>query len=98
MSTVLTNIENNKNGYDKRLVVKGASEIVLDTCSTFIDSDGSEAELTEEKKEEIKQIIHQFASKSLRTICFAYKDLSEKEGGIEHDEDDEDMPFNKTVE
>ena len=40
MSTVLENIEDNEHGYDKRLMTKGASEIVLGNCSHYLDENG----------------------------------------------------------
>ena len=98
MSTILINIDDNEHGYDKRLVVKGASEIVLGTCSHFVNSDGSREELTEEKTNELNEVISKFAKKSLRTICIAYKDLQENEGGKDHEEDDSEAPHNRTVE
>ena len=42
MSTVLENVTDNAKGYDKRIHVKGASEIVLATCTTYLDNDGNE--------------------------------------------------------
>ena len=41
MSTVVSNIKDAEYGYPKRLFVKGASEMVLDCCSHFIDEDGN---------------------------------------------------------
>jgi len=46
MGTVLENIVDNEFGYDKRLIVKGAVEIVLKTCSHYIESDGTRQILT----------------------------------------------------
>lgn len=41
MSTVVSNIKDAEFGYPKRLFVKGASEMVLDCCSHFIDENGN---------------------------------------------------------
>jgi len=40
MSTVLSNIDDNEYSYDKRVHVKGASEIVLGNCSHWLNADG----------------------------------------------------------
>lgn len=40
MSTVMEGIET-KNGYNKRLHIKGASEIVKGCCDTYLDKDGN---------------------------------------------------------
>jgi len=49
MGTILENIVDNEFGYDKRLIVKGAVEIVLATCSHFINQEGRKENLTPEK-------------------------------------------------
>jgi magnesium-transporting ATPase (P-type) len=96
MSTVLENVEESSTG--KRLMVKGASEMVLGTCSHFIDENGERQELTEDKINYLKEnIIKKFASDALRNICVAYKDLEEGQGGPDHDEMSSDG-FNREVE
>lgn len=47
MSTVLELKEGDKmeTGYPKRLHVKGASEIVLETCTNYLDSNGEKKPL-----------------------------------------------------
>lgn len=40
MSTVIENVTDNATGYSKRLHVKGASEIVVETCSHYLDVNG----------------------------------------------------------
>ena len=98
MSTILTDIDDNEYRYDKRLHVKGAAEIVLNTCSHYLNENGERIELTEAKKDEIiNDVITKMAKNALRTICLAYKDLKESEGGVTHEDDDEDG-INKVVE
>lgn len=63
-----------------RLYVKGASEILLGRSSRIIaDPTGhlSDVELTGEHKEALNDIITTYASRSLRTIAFLYKDFEE---------------------
>jgi len=96
MSTILTSIRDNEHGYDKRLHIKGAAEIVLDSCSKYINADGDIVELTDQFKQEIiDTVIGKYAKDSLRTICLAYKDLKENEGGPTHELED---GVNKVVE
>ena len=42
--------------------------------------------MTDEIKGHLDNIIFKYASKALRTIAVAYKDLSPNENGFEHDE------------
>lgn len=98
MSTILTEIKDNQYAYDKRLHVKGAAEMVLTHCSHYINEEGHTVELGEDMKNFIiKEVIEEFAKGALRTICLAYKDLRPNEGGITHEDDDEDH-VNKIVE
>lgn len=77
MSTVVTLEEEDPQeyGYDKRLHVKGASEIILETCSHYLDKNGEKREITDSVKEQLNDTIRTFAKNALRTIAFAYKDL-----------------------
>jgi len=75
MATVVSNIKNTEYGYPKRVHVKGASEMVLATCSHYIDVNGKRQVLTKEAESKILEIITKYASNALRTICLAYKDL-----------------------
>jgi len=86
MSTVLEKIEDNDKGYTKRLHVKGASEIVLATCSHYLDNDGVAQPLDDVKKQEFIDTIESYAKQALRTIAFGYKDLAEGEGGPAHED------------
>jgi len=40
MGTILSNIKDNAFGYDKRVHMKGASEIVLANCTKWMNQDG----------------------------------------------------------
>lgn len=53
MSTVvhLDESETSEYNYPKRLHVKGASEIILESCHYFLDENGQKQELTDEVKE-----------------------------------------------
>ncbi|KAI6082093.1 calcium-translocating P-type ATPase [Hypoxylon rubiginosum] len=61
-----------------RLYVKGASEIMLRKCSSIIRDptrDSTSAPLTIDDKEAVKDLIENYASRSLRTIGIIYRDF-----------------------
>lgn len=60
-----------------RAFCKGASEIVLQMCDKVLDASGDHVPLTEEKFQDISNIITEFASEALRTLCLAFKDVNE---------------------
>jgi len=74
---------------NRRIHIKGASEIILETCSHYIDADGERKLLDDQMKGNLNDIIKSYAVLALRTIGFAYKDLAKDEGGEEHDEREE---------
>ncbi|UNI18879.1 plasma membrane calcium [Purpureocillium takamizusanense] len=64
-----------RSGRGYRLLVKGASEILLGYCSAKADPQSLKEEpLTATGVEALRQTINQYASKSLRTIGLVYKD------------------------
>lgn len=70
-----------------RLFCKGAGEIVLGLCNKVVTPSGDAVPLTAEMVEKLENIIVQFASQGLRTICMAYRDFDE-DGGEEWDSGD----------
>jgi len=86
MSTILDNIEEADPTYKKRLHVKGASEIVKNCCSHYIDASGTVCPMTDEMKQNLDDVITGYAKKALRTIALAYKDVLANEHGEFHDE------------
>lgn len=58
-----------------RLMVKGASEIVLARCHRVVDIKGGETKLTEEIGYTINETISNYANRSLRTIGMLYRDF-----------------------
>lgn len=83
MSTIICNATGN-GGYDKRLLVKGASEMVKSCCSHYLDENGNPIELDEAKNQQFDDCIETYAKQALRTIAIAYKDLEEGENGPDH--------------
>jgi Ca2+-transporting ATPase len=65
-----------------RLYVKGASEVILGKCTTTAMIRGPNkgflgAELTAASTEYLNRTITDYASRSLRTICLAYRDFNQ---------------------
>ncbi|XP_059462207.1 calcium-transporting ATPase 4, plasma membrane-type-like [Corylus avellana] len=58
-----------------RAFCKGASEMILRMCDRVVDSNGEPVPLPEEQEKNIADVINGFASKSLRTLCLAFKDI-----------------------
>jgi len=87
MSTVLENLGNG--GYDKRLHIKGASEIVKNSCSHYLTESGERVEMTDTMKGNLDNVINQYAKQALRTIALGYKDIQPGEFGPRHDEHDD---------
>ena len=61
MSTIIENVGPTEHGYDKRIHLKGASEIVLGSCDFYLNQDGQKIALQDEMKSNLLQIITDFA-------------------------------------
>ncbi|PUZ53068.1 hypothetical protein GQ55_5G023400 [Panicum hallii var. hallii] len=59
-----------------RVILKGASEVVLRRCSSIIDGTGSVEKLTDAKAKRVASAIDAFACEALRTLCLAYQDVT----------------------
>lgn len=81
MSTVIEHA-----GGSRRVHIKGASEIVLDTCTHYLDSQGQKKPIDDLMKNSLNDQIKNYAKNALRTIAFAYKDLQPNQGGPDHEE------------
>ncbi|KAL3943229.1 MAG: hypothetical protein SGBAC_002719 [Bacillariaceae sp.] len=66
--TVLVNKHNSWTLYHK-----GAAELVLENCTTYLDVNGSEKQMTDEKREFYKRIIAEYASKALRCVALCHR-------------------------
>ena len=75
MSVVVPD-ENNKSSC--MIFTKGATEIVLDLCTEVQQVDGSRKPLTSGDRADIRaQVIEKYASQGLRTLCLAYRKVSD---------------------
>ncbi|CAM0902919.1 unnamed protein product [Alopecurus aequalis] len=52
---------------------KGAAELILESCTDWLDADGSKHSMTPEKADEFKKFIEDMAVASLRCVAFAYR-------------------------
>ncbi|XP_062223931.1 calcium-transporting ATPase 5, plasma membrane-type-like isoform X2 [Phragmites australis] len=58
---------------------KGAAEVVLALCTSWLDVDGSTHEMTPDKANQFKKYIEDMAEQSLRCVAFAYRNLDLKD-------------------
>ncbi|KAJ4811557.1 Calcium-transporting ATPase [Rhynchospora pubera] len=75
---------------------KGAAEIILDLCTSWIDSSGAKHEMTPHV-EKFKKQIEDMAAKSLRCVALAYKPLDLKEVPNEEERDNWSLPDNDLI-
>jgi magnesium-transporting ATPase (P-type) len=57
MSTIVQNCGQTEHGYDRRIHIKGAAEIVLGACAFYLNQDGEKIPLHDEMKSNLLQII-----------------------------------------
>ncbi|KAI9204520.1 PMCA-type calcium-translocating P-type ATPase [Polychytrium aggregatum] len=78
----LVKLRNSQGAAIYRLHVKGASEVVLGYCQNILVAHGSQVEFSgasPPERRNMGRIIQSFAKESLRTLCIAYRDLTEAE-------------------
>ncbi|KAK3142086.1 hypothetical protein QOZ80_4BG0342040 [Eleusine coracana subsp. coracana] len=61
------------NGAEVHIHWKGAAEIILDSCTSWLNYDDSEHSMTPENVAEFKKLIEDMAAASLRCVAFAYR-------------------------
>ena len=65
---------------EAHIFVKGASEMVLSTCDSWFNMEKNEIQpISAEVRTEMNNAITKMAESSLRTLCLAYKKLSDKD-------------------
>jgi len=57
---------------------KGAGEIVLKNCTSYLDADGSIQPMTTQKRQELEQTISKFASQALRCVALSHRDNTDR--------------------
>jgi len=58
-----------------RIYTKGASEIILERCTSFVTDTGDIVDIEEDMRQELALIIEAFSNDALRTLVMAYRDL-----------------------
>jgi Ca2+ transporting ATPase len=64
-----------KEGGQRRVHLKGAAEIVLKSCKTFLTAEGETRMIDDESQRTISSIISIMTDRALRVLALAYKDL-----------------------
>ena len=84
-----------------RMLVKGASEILLAQCTRMVEDPAKgiiDVPLSTEDSETLKQVISEYASRSLRTIGLVYRDFEQwPPSGVPTQEDDPKQAVFKSV-
>ncbi|XP_031484365.1 calcium-transporting ATPase 5, plasma membrane-type-like [Nymphaea colorata] len=57
---------------------KGAAELVLDSCTQYLDQDGSIQQINPDKMNEFKHVIEKMAGESLRCVAFGFRQCDVK--------------------
>lgn len=59
-----------------RVLVKGATELVLNDCTTYMQANGTTAPLTSTTRAKIDAHVVSMANRALRTLCIAHRDYA----------------------
>lgn len=59
-----------------RVHTKGASEIILRSCSRYVNAHGDAEVLDDNMRQQCEKVIDKYADDALRTIALAYRDMS----------------------
>ena len=66
--------------------------MVLDRCTKYIEADGSAADLNNDKRQELSEVISSMADKGLRTLCLSYRQYeAQSNGQLPEESPDEDL-------
>ncbi|KAF3775952.1 Calcium-transporting ATPase 10 plasma membrane-type [Nymphaea thermarum] len=61
---------------------KGAAELVLDSCTQYLDQDGSVQQINPDKMNEFKHVIEKMAGESLRCVAFGFRQCDVKKAPV----------------
>jgi len=76
MSTIITH-KDLPTGY--RLLTKGGSEKIIQSCSHYYSGDGTVKEFKDSSRAMVEGKIKEYANDTLRCFCISYKDIKEEE-------------------
>uniref|UniRef100_A0A1D2A822 Calcium-transporting ATPase n=2 Tax=Auxenochlorella protothecoides TaxID=3075 RepID=A0A1D2A822_AUXPR len=74
-----------REGAGLTLLCKGAAEIVVGRCTRYAGAGGAVEDLGEGLRQELLQLVTSMASRGLRTLCLAMRDMDMPEGGARKD-------------
>lgn len=75
------NAKSTKDKKAGRLYTKGAAEIIVGSCDSFVDLSGKVVRFTEAlKRDLLENVIHKMAQNALRTVALAHKDIDKVTG------------------
>lgn len=74
---------------------KGAAELILASCTSWLDADGLPQELTSDKVDEFKKSIETMAAGSLRCVAFAYRRYDPVDNPSQELREGSDLPEDK---
>ena len=89
---MMSTVHKSKNG-EIIQYTKGACEILLDRCVSYLNNDGSIVPMTDEIKTMIKSKNKEFADKALRVLGAAYKNYNNTPESFEADILEKDLTF-----
>jgi len=73
-------------GGKRRLVIKGASEIVLGACNSYLSKAGSSpVPLDSALRDKVEKAIETMAGRALRTLVLAFKEITPREDLVTKD-------------
>lgn len=58
---------------DWTLYHKGAAELVLENCTHYLDADGNEQPLNDDKRQAFEKVVREFARNALRCVALAHR-------------------------
>jgi len=75
-----------------RMYTKGASEIIMDRCTSKLEPDNSTSPLQDNEKRQYMQLIDEMAGEGLRTLSIAYRDFDVFDIGAYSEDADHEPP------
>jgi Ca2+-transporting ATPase len=86
----MATLHEGKDGDTRQIYVKGAVEAILARCSSQLDAEGASSDLD---ADEINRQVEHMATRGLRVLAFAEKELSTDIDNITHDDVRDDLVF-----
>ena len=72
---------------------KGAPDVVVKLCSSYLDEGGKVVPMTEERRKEILNVVKSYSDRALRVLSAAYRKYDSKPSSFEPEDLEQDMTF-----